>query len=124
MIDERQPTLQARRIKTQNFAIQEWRNKNELIMVHLQGILNPSDGMTKPFSESHCCCRASVNQSIQHWCSMWTMLHQQLVFTNTMRPDSKTALEPVLLDLDHPSRSEHDPVIPDLLDPMQPRSTG
>jgi len=48
MINERRPTPRARHIEIQHFAIQEWREKMELVMSHLKGVLNPSDGMTKP----------------------------------------------------------------------------
>ena len=47
MINERRPTPRARHIETQHFAIQEWRRDGDIIMRHLTGILNSSDGLTK-----------------------------------------------------------------------------
>ena len=48
MINESRPTPRACHIDIQHFAIQEWRNKGDVIMQHLHGILNPSDDLTKP----------------------------------------------------------------------------
>ena len=47
MINKNCPTLCACHIKIQQFAIQEWRQKGDIIMEHLTGILNPSDDLTK-----------------------------------------------------------------------------
>lgn len=47
MINESRPTPRARHIEIQHFAIQEWRQLGDILMQHLAGILNPSDGMTK-----------------------------------------------------------------------------
>ena len=46
MINERRPTPRARHIETQHFAIQEWCRDKDIIMRHLTGILNSSDGLT------------------------------------------------------------------------------
>ena len=50
VINEKCPTAQARHIKIQHFAIQEWHDNKDFIMEHLSGILNPSDDLTKPLS--------------------------------------------------------------------------
>ena len=47
MINENRPTTRARHIEIQHFAIQEWRAKNDLVMRHIPGIINPSDDLTK-----------------------------------------------------------------------------
>ena len=47
MINESRPTPRARHIEIQHFAIQEWRNKGDILMQHCPGILNISDDLTK-----------------------------------------------------------------------------
>ena len=49
MINESRPTPRARHIETQHFAIQEWAQR-DIYMKHLEGIMNCSDGLTKPLS--------------------------------------------------------------------------
>jgi hypothetical protein len=50
MINESRPTPRARHIEIQHFAIQQWVKSGDIRMVHLPGIINPSDGMTKALS--------------------------------------------------------------------------
>ena len=47
MINERRPTPRACHVEVQHFAIQEWRDAGDIIMNHLPGVINPSDGLTK-----------------------------------------------------------------------------
>ena len=47
MINKNRPTPRACHIEIQHFAIQEWRQKGDIVMEHLAGILNPSDDLTK-----------------------------------------------------------------------------
>ena len=47
MINESRPTPRARHIEIQHFAIQEWCKQGDIVMEHLPGIINPSDGLTK-----------------------------------------------------------------------------
>ena len=47
MINESRPTNRARHVDIQHFAIQEWRDKGDIIMAHIRGIINSSDGLTK-----------------------------------------------------------------------------
>ena len=47
MVNESRPTPRARHIEIQHFAIQEWRQKGDIILRHLPGIINPSDDLTK-----------------------------------------------------------------------------
>ena len=42
------PTELARHIDILYFAIQDWKLHGSIIMVHIKGILNPSDDLTKP----------------------------------------------------------------------------
>lgn len=42
------PTGLARHIDIYYFPIQDWKLDGSIIMVHINGILNPSDDMTKP----------------------------------------------------------------------------
>jgi hypothetical protein len=47
MINENKPTPRSRHIDIQHFAIQEWRERKEIVVSHLAGILNPADQATK-----------------------------------------------------------------------------
>jgi hypothetical protein len=47
MINENKPTPRSRHIDIQHFAIQEWRERKEIIVSHLAGLLNPADQGTK-----------------------------------------------------------------------------
>jgi len=50
MINDSKPTPRSRHIDVQHFAIQEWRNNQEIEMRHISGILNPADDETKALS--------------------------------------------------------------------------
>jgi hypothetical protein len=47
MINDNKPTPCSRHIDIQHFAIQEWRDEGILKVVHIPGVLNPSDAATK-----------------------------------------------------------------------------
>jgi hypothetical protein len=47
MINERKPTPRSRHIDIQHFAVQEWRERGDIVVSHLAGILNPADQATK-----------------------------------------------------------------------------
>jgi hypothetical protein len=47
MINENKPTPRSRHIDIQHFAIQEWRERGEIVVSHLAGSLNPADQATK-----------------------------------------------------------------------------
>lgn len=46
--DNRMPTDRIRHIDIRWFAIQDWKENNEIILKHIPGILQPSDAQTKP----------------------------------------------------------------------------
>ena len=48
MVNESRPTPRARHIEIQHFAIQEWRNKGDIVLDHCPGVINSSDDLTKP----------------------------------------------------------------------------
>jgi len=50
MINDSKPTMRSCHIDVQHFAIQEWRNKGEIEMRHIPGIINPADDETKSLS--------------------------------------------------------------------------
>jgi len=50
MINESKPTARSRHIDVQHFVIQEWRNRGEIEMLHVPGIINPADDETKALS--------------------------------------------------------------------------
>jgi len=50
MINDSKPTTRSRHIDVQHFAIQEWRDRSEIEMRHILGILNPADDETKALS--------------------------------------------------------------------------
>ena len=47
MINASKPTVRARHIDIQHFAIQEWKLRGDVLFKHIAGVLNPSDAMTK-----------------------------------------------------------------------------
>ena len=47
MVNESQPTPRARHIEIQHFAIQEWRDKGDVVLRHCPGVINASDDLTK-----------------------------------------------------------------------------
>jgi hypothetical protein len=47
MINDDKPTPRSRHIDIQHFAIQEWREAGVLKVVHIPGVINPSDAATK-----------------------------------------------------------------------------
>ena len=48
MINESRPTPRARHIEIQHFAIQQWCKAKDLFMKFIPGVINSSDGLTKP----------------------------------------------------------------------------
>ena len=48
MVNARVPTERSRHILIQFFAIQDWKECGDVLMKFIQGILNPSDDLTKP----------------------------------------------------------------------------
>ena len=48
MINNRVPTERSRHIDIQHFAIQEWQERQDIIMHHIPGIICPPDDLTKP----------------------------------------------------------------------------
>jgi len=50
MINDSKPTTRSRHIDVQHFAIQEWRDKGEIEMHHIPGVINPADDETKSLS--------------------------------------------------------------------------
>eukprot|EP00957_Ditylum_brightwellii_P210372 15364893-Ditylum_brightwellii.AAC.4 len=48
MINASIPTERSRHIDIQHFAIQEWKERGDIVMAHIPGVLNPSDDLTKP----------------------------------------------------------------------------
>ena len=47
MVNESRPTPRARHIEIQHFAIQEWRDKGDVVLRHCPGVINASDDLTK-----------------------------------------------------------------------------
>jgi transposase InsO family protein len=58
MVNNTKPTTRSRHIDIQHFAIQEWKRRGILFLEHIQGILSPSDALTKPLGwmlhQRHC----------------------------------------------------------------------
>ena len=56
--DNQAPTARTRHIDIRFFSIQDWRNNGDIIMVHIPGIWNPSDDLTKALGwvlhQRHC----------------------------------------------------------------------
>ena len=47
IVNERRSTPRVRHVDIQHFAIQEWREQGDIVLHHIPGIINPSDGETK-----------------------------------------------------------------------------
>ena len=47
MINDSKPTARSRHIDIQHFAIQEWRDRGEIELKHIPGVINPADDETK-----------------------------------------------------------------------------
>jgi ribosomal protein L30/L7E len=47
MINDDKPTPRSRHINIQHFAIQEWRDAGVLKVMHIPGVINPSNAATK-----------------------------------------------------------------------------
>jgi hypothetical protein len=47
MINARIPTERSRHIDIQHFAIQDWKEQGDIILIHIPGIINPADDLTK-----------------------------------------------------------------------------
>jgi hypothetical protein len=48
MVNANRPTELSRHIDIQHFAIQEWRQRGDIKLAHIPGVINPSDAQTKP----------------------------------------------------------------------------
>ena len=47
MINSKIPSDRSRHIDIQHFAIHDWKAAGDIVMRHIPGIINPSDGLTK-----------------------------------------------------------------------------
>jgi hypothetical protein len=47
MINAGKPTNRTRHVDIQLFAIQEWKNRGDIILSHIPGIINIADALTK-----------------------------------------------------------------------------
>ena len=48
--DNQAPTIRTRHLDIRFFSLQDWRLNNEISMVHIAGVLNMSDDLTKPLA--------------------------------------------------------------------------
>jgi hypothetical protein len=48
MVNANRPTERSRHIDIQYFAIQEWRQRGDIKLAHIPGVINPADAQTKP----------------------------------------------------------------------------
>jgi hypothetical protein len=48
MVNAGRPTTRSRHIDIQHFAIQDWKQAGDLELIHIPGIINPADCLTKP----------------------------------------------------------------------------
>jgi hypothetical protein len=48
MVNANRSTVRFRHIDIQNFAIQEWRQRGDIKLAHIPGVINPADAQTKP----------------------------------------------------------------------------
>ena len=48
MVNSQVPTERARHIYVQYFAIQDWKEWGSIELIHIPGVINPADDLTKP----------------------------------------------------------------------------
>lgn len=48
MVNAGRPTVRSRHIDIQHFAIQDWKQAGDIHLIHIPGIINPADCLTKP----------------------------------------------------------------------------
>ena len=48
IVNARVPTERTRHIYIRFFAIQAWKEQGDVILLHIPGVINPSDDLTKP----------------------------------------------------------------------------
>ena len=48
IVNSQKPTERTRHMEIRYFAIQDWKQNNEILLLHIPGIINPSDDLTKP----------------------------------------------------------------------------
>ena len=48
IVNASKPTERSRHIDIRFFAIQEWKENGDIKMLHIPGVINPSDDLTKP----------------------------------------------------------------------------
>ena len=47
IINENKPTSRTRHLEVQHFAVQRWREQGDIVMKHIGGLMNATDGLTK-----------------------------------------------------------------------------
>jgi hypothetical protein len=47
MVNASKPTTRSRHIDIQHFAIQSWKDRGDIILQHIPGVINPADALTK-----------------------------------------------------------------------------
>jgi hypothetical protein len=78
IVNNERPTTRTRHMDISWFAIQEWHRNGDISLVHIPGVINPSDAQTKPlaFVLHHRHCRRAMGhfgnpvtniQSIHFW---------------------------------------------------------
>ena len=69
MVNANRPTPRSRHIDIQHFAIQEWKAKNEILLRHIPGIINPADSLTKSLGSTlhHRHVRRLMGHYGAHW---------------------------------------------------------
>ena len=50
IVNDNCPTPRARHVDVQHFAIQEWRERGDIKLSHIPGVINPADAETKALS--------------------------------------------------------------------------
>ena len=48
IVNSNKPTERSRHIDIRFFAIQDWKEKGDIVMRHIPGVINPADDLTKP----------------------------------------------------------------------------
>ena len=54
IINTKVPSVRSRHFNIQHFAIQEWKERGDIVMCHIPGGINPADDLTKSLSNGSC----------------------------------------------------------------------
>jgi hypothetical protein len=67
MVNADRPTELSRHIDIQHFAIQEWRQRGDIKLAHIPGVMNPADAQTTPLGWILPCESLAATSVVEHY---------------------------------------------------------